>query len=292
MLDGIRSVAVVGAAGRMGRWLCRLLVSEGINVLANDVSIDGLVKLKELIPEVRVCSLDRCVNESEAVVISVPIDVFEDTVKELSRYVRENHVVFDICSVKAVPTRLMRKYLKCLKLGTHPLFGPGTKSLANKVVALTPTSKEELNLALEVIKWLELRGAYGVVLDPIEHDKLMRLLIGIPHIIAIILLKLLSRYDLSITNLLRTPTFNFMLNYVSAIVAGNLEFSVNIHKHLNTIEELEELINITHEISKKMVKNPQELVNELLTISKKFSGTGVDINQAYKLMYLIFDENV
>lgn len=290
MLSGVRNVAIVGAAGRMGRWLCRLLVSEGFNVLANDVDMKGLMRLKEVIPDIRLCSLEECVSSSEVMIISVPINTFEHVVKELANHVQRDYVVLDVCSIKEMPVRIMHKYLRCLTLGTHPLFGPGAKSLSNRVVIMTPKSSEELELSLEIIDWLKSRNAYGVVMDPVEHDRLMRLLMGVPHMIAIILSKFLSRYDLSTFRLLKTPTFNFMMSYVAAVIAGNLEISVNIHRYLNTLDDLKELMSVAYELAEDIINKPHEVINELLTISNKFVKEGIDVNESYKVMYSILNE--
>lgn len=289
MLRNLSNVAIIGAAGRMGRWLCRFLSSEGFTILANDIDDKGLSRLKVQVPDINICGLRECVVNSDLVIISVPIDSIEFVVRGISNYVRDDHLVIDICSIKELPVNIMHKYLRCNKLGTHPLFGPGIKSLKGKAVILTPVTNEELNLSLEIVNWLESRGAYGVLMSPADHDELVRLLIGIPHIVGILLARFLSKYDLSTFKVVKTPTFNFMLNYALAIVSGNLELSVNIHKYLNTADDLKKLVEMANDLPREISQRASDLIKELQEISAKFFKEGVVAGNPYDAMYSLFN---
>jgi len=81
----------------------------------------------------------------------------------------------------------MHRYLgKGTILGTHPVFGPGAKSASNQNFVLTPTNEEEAMLAGKTRQYLEERGANVSIMTPLEHDRMMTVVLGLAHFIAIV----------------------------------------------------------------------------------------------------------
>ncbi len=285
----LKNVAVIGAAGRMGRWLCKLLVSEGFKVLANDIDINKLLELKDLIREVEIHDLERCVRESDIILLSVPVESLEDVLKGVKPYVREDHIVIDICSIKKLPVDLMHKYLsRGVRLGSHPLFGPGALSLKGKKVVLTPTSNEEFRTSLEIIKWLEERGALGIVMDPLEHDLLMSKIMGISQAIGILVSMYLSDNDLKTFEILSTPTYNLMTTYATAILAGNLNLYISLQKYLGVEKELSRFKLLIEDFITAIKEDPN-ITNKLLRIREEFLKAGIDISKSYEVMYKVYE---
>lgn len=285
----LKNVAVIGAAGRMGRWLCKLLVSEGFKVLANDIDINKLLELKDLIREVEIHNLERCVRESDIILLSVPVESLEDVLKGVKPYVREDHIVIDICSIKKLPVDLMHKYLsRGVRLGSHPLFGPGALSLKGKKVVLTPTSNEEFRTSLEIIKWLEERGALGIVMDPLEHDLLMSKIMGISQAIGILVSMYLSDNDLKTFEILSTPTYNLMTTYATAILAGNLNLYISLQKYLGVEKELSRFKLLIEDFITAIKEDPN-ITNKLLRIREEFLKAGIDISKSYEVMYKVYE---
>jgi len=273
----------------MGRWLCKLLVSEGFKVLANDIDINKLLELKDLIREVEIHDLERCVRESDIILLSVPVESLEDVLKGVKPYVREDHIVIDICSIKKLPVDLMHKYLsRGVRLGSHPLFGPGALSLKGKKVVLTPTSNEEFRTSLEIIKWLEERGALGIVMDPLEHDLLMSKIMGISQAIGILVSMYLSDNDLKTFEILSTPTYNLMTTYATAILAGNLNLYISLQKYLGVEKELSRFKLLIEDFITAIKEDPN-ITNKLLRIREEFLKAGIDISKSYEVMYKVYE---
>ena len=286
----LKNVAVIGAAGRMGRWLCKLLVSEGFKVLANDVDINKLLELKDLIRGVEIHDLEGCVEGSDIILLSVPVESLEDVLKRVKPYVREDHIVIDICSIKKLPVDLMHKYLsRGVRLGSHPLFGPGALSLKGKKVVLTPTSNEEFRTSLDIIKWLEERGALGIVMDPLEHDLLMSKIMGISQAIGILVSMYLSDNDLNTFEILSTPTYNLMTTYATAILAGNLNLYISLQKYLGVEKELSRFKLLIEDFITAIKEDPN-IINKLLRIREEFLKAGIDISKSYKIMYKVYED--
>lgn len=286
----LKNVAVIGAAGRMGRWLCKLLVSEGFKVLANDVDINKLLELKDLIRGVEIHDLEGCVEGSDIILLSVPVESLEDVLKRIKPYVREDHIVIDICSIKKLPVDLMHKYLsRGVRLGSHPLFGPGALSLKGKKVVLTPTSNEEFRTSLDIIKWLEERGALGIVMDPLEHDLLMSKIMGISQAIGILVSMYLSDNDLNTFEILSTPTYNLMTTYATAILAGNLNLYISLQKYLGVEKELSRFKLLIEDFITAIKEDPN-IINKLLRIREEFLKAGIDISKSYEIMYKVYED--
>lgn len=108
--------------------------------------------------------------------LSVPISAMPEVTKKIALFLKKNALVFDVCSVKTWPCKIMKKNLpKHISIiGTHPLFGPDSakKTLKGHVVAVTPirTSQKHLHALLKFLKSL---GLQVVKTTPRHHDKIV-----------------------------------------------------------------------------------------------------------------------
>lgn len=117
-----RTVAVVGGHGQIGRLLVRLFGDLGHRVLVSDVDT-------ELTPA-------AAAGAADVTVVSVPIDVTEQVIREIGPHVREDALLMDVTSVKAAPVAAMLASTRASVLGTHPMFGPGVHTLQGQRVVL------------------------------------------------------------------------------------------------------------------------------------------------------------
>ena len=175
-------IAVVGAAGRMGSWFCRLLRSCGCDLLLVGRRREPLETLAGELPG-SVIATAKDVSSADAVLISVGFDQVESAMRDVSDYVRIAQPVIDISSLKVRPQRLAEQYLPVSTyLGVHPMFGPGAESLQGHNVILAPVGGDAARLANEVGSWCSGRGAVVRTMDPESHDQLMSIVLGLPAI--------------------------------------------------------------------------------------------------------------
>ena len=175
-------IAVVGAAGRMGSWFCRLLRSCGCDLLLVGRRREPLETLAGELPG-SVIATAKDVSSADAVLISVAFDQVESAMRDVSDYVRIAQPVIDISSLKVRPQRLAEQYLPVSTyLGVHPMFGPGAESLQGHNVILAPVGGDAARLANEVGSWCSGRGAVVRTMDPESHDQLMSIVLGLPAI--------------------------------------------------------------------------------------------------------------
>lgn len=120
--DVPRTVAIVGGRGKIGGVLGRLFADLGHRVLVSDVDT-----------ELRAV---EAASVADVTVISVPIDVTEEVIREVGPHVRDDALLMDVTSVKEAPVRAMLEATRASVLGTHPMFGPSVHTLQGQRVVL------------------------------------------------------------------------------------------------------------------------------------------------------------
>src|SRR5208283_255604 len=102
----------------MGQWMARFLLSEKLDVVLVGRDENKLAAACSKLHVEGTTDL-AATSQADLIIISVPIAAFEQTVKELSRFVKKGQTVVDVTSVKVMPMEVMHQHLAgCLILGT------------------------------------------------------------------------------------------------------------------------------------------------------------------------------
>ncbi|MCX8200841.1 MAG: prephenate dehydrogenase/arogenate dehydrogenase family protein [Candidatus Caldarchaeum sp.] len=140
-MDQLRA-AVIGA-GPMGLWFARQLALKGYAVRIHDRNkkkLRNLPRKKSIKPSF---SFEDAVNDASVIVIAAGS---ENSAKLINRVLKNyrGKVVVDISSVKTPVVEGLKKTeaRDNLVVLCHPLFGPGTKKLAGKIVFFVPFRKK------------------------------------------------------------------------------------------------------------------------------------------------------
>jgi prephenate dehydrogenase len=218
-------IGVIGGGGKMGQWICRYLVSSGQDVIASDTSLARLNETRRLLKVEITQNSIEAVNKAQIIIISVPISTFEKVVKEIGTVVRPGQIVIDVTSVKAGPVALMHKYIKAgLILGAHPLFGPNITTLEGQNIVLTPTTDQEKAFAVNLVELLKAEGVNVTLMDPAAHDRMMAVVQGLSHFVAIAAADALSGLgELKEMKDVSTTTFRIFLNYIESVIGDDPE---------------------------------------------------------------------
>ena len=281
-------VAIIGGSGEMGRWFASFLSKEGKEVVISGRSESKLREAKQQLG-VEVASSVEAVKSTDAVLLSVPIESFEEVVKEISPYVQPEQVVIDITSVKVLPVAVMHKHLKTgLVLGAHPLFGPGAKGVANQNFVLTPTNDKERTLAQKIREYLETRGGRVSLMTPEEHDEKMTVILGLSHFIAIVSADtLLSSDKLEQPGEISGITYKVLLTLVESVISENPELYASLQMNLANVTEIEELFQRKAKEWADLVKNKdrQKFIQQMSLLRNKLEKGNPDFGKAYENMY-------
>jgi prephenate dehydrogenase len=283
-------VGIIGGAGNMGRWFARYLLKEGMPVVISGRSQE---KLRKASKELGIPTLSNVevVKQSDVVVMSVPPGTFETVVKEIAPYTRLKQIIIDVTSVKTQPVEIMHRYIKKgTILGTHPVFGPGAKNLANQNFVLTPTNKKEKILANRVRKYLELKDANVSVMTPQQHDETMTVVLGLAHFIAIVSADTLLRFE-NFQEMKRIggTTFKLLYTLVESVISEDPKLYALLQMNFPDISKIEALFQKNTKLWADMVKNKDRdgFARRMSSLHNKLEKTDPAFRKAYKNMYKI-----
>lgn len=284
-------VAIIGGSGKMGRWFANFLLKEGKEVIITGRNERKLLAAKRQLGVEATTNNVEAVKSADTILISVPIDNFEEVVEQVSPYMRPEQVIIDITSIKVFPVETMHKHIKAgLTLGAHPVFGPGARSIANQNFVLTPTNERERTLAQKVGKYLETRGAKVALMTPQEHDEMMAVILGLSHFIAIVSADTLLSFDrLKQMGAISGITYKVLLTLVESVISEDPELYASLQMSLPNMAEIEKLFQKRGKIWADLVKNKdrQEFVKRMSALRSRFERVNPDFGKAYENMYKI-----
>ncbi len=276
----------------MGRWFAGFLLQEDWEVLLIGRDERKLLKARRELGNVEIsCSLET-VEGADAIILSVPIDSFEKVVEELSPHVSANQVVIDITSIKEIPVKVMHKHLKeATTLGVHPMFGPGAKGIAGQNFVLTPTREDERTLAEKVRRYLETRGARVTTITPREHDQMMAIVLGLPHLLAIASADtLLSLNKLGQTREVGGSTYKVLLTLAESVISESPEFCASLQMGL-PVAKIESLFQkkLASWVEIVASKDREKFIQRMNGLRNRLEEVEPDLEQTYRNMYKLIE---
>jgi prephenate dehydrogenase len=279
----------------MGRWFTRLFKSEGYSVV---VSSRNRSKAEALGAEFGVEVADNYVEAAEGadwILVCASLDGLEPVLKKIGSHIQAGQTVMDISSVKEAPVQLLHKYVEDgVTLGTHPVFGPGAKSLEGQNFVLTPVEEEEKRFAAEFRGWLEKRGTKVTVMEPRKHDELMSLVLGFPHFVGLVAGDaLVNCPDFVEAKKVGGATYRLLLTLAGAVAAEEPVFYSKLHMSLPEMEQIEGLFLSKVEVWLKLVKakDCEGFSGKMDEIKKRFREADPDYELYYSLMYRILGKS-
>ena len=284
-------IAIIGA-GKMGVWFAKFFLEEGYSVVVADRSKEKLSKLKSEIA-VETADFVEAVQNADRVLICVSISAFEAVIKTISPSIREDQVVMDICSIKDFPVKVMHRHIKNgIVLGTHPVFGPGSKSVKHKAFILTPTNAEEREFAQSFKKWLETKKARVFVMPPKKHDELMSVVLGFPHFLGLVACEtLLEQADYPETKNVAGTTYRLLLTLAEVTALENPELFASLQLSLPELEKIESsFIEKAHEwLNLIKQKDSAAITSKMEQLKEKLMKTSRDYARSYEIMYKMLE---
>jgi len=276
----------------MGRWFASFLLKEGKEVVITGRDERKLQEARRQLG-VEVATNAEAVKSADAILLSVPIDNFEAVVEQICPYIRPEQVIIDITSIKMLPVEIMHKHIKTgLVLGTHPVFGPGARSIANHNFVLTPTSDGERTLAQKVKEYLEARGAKVTLMTPLEHDEMMAVILGLSHFIAIVSADtLLSLDKLDQMKAVGGITYKVLLTLVESVISEDAELYASLQMNLPNMTEIEELFQRMGKTWGDLVRNrdKDKFVDRMNALRSRLKEGNPDFGKAYENMYKLVE---
>jgi prephenate dehydrogenase len=281
-------VAVLGAAGKMGKWLVQYLSNQGNILTVSDINQEGLRALSQSY-HVKIAKDNlEAVRNAKLTIVSVPIDKTAEVLREIAPRLKRKSIVAEITSVKAGIIKVLKEISKfdVQPLSLHPLFGSLKKSGENKF-ALIPVlnSKSELRIAKKIFP-----NANFHVINAKEHDKIMAATLSLPYFINMVLASTLSNEDFETLTKFGGTTYTLQLILIGSIMAqdGDLHFSFyKVNK--NSLRYLKEfLLNVKRIIDIIKNGNTEEFMNFYKGLNNRLSRS-LDLNALYNRMYVALE---
>jgi prephenate dehydrogenase len=210
-------ITIVGGAGAMGRFFSKLLAEE-FDVVIYDTG-KGAKETAEKLGITFGENLEKEVGESDAVLISVPIDVAADVIKMVSRKMKKGSLLMDITSIKREPVEAMRLAEGIEAVGLHPMFGPTATSLRGQRILVIPV--REGKWFPRIKRFFQKKGAILQLVSAEEHDSLMAVIQGLTHFSHLALAFTYKKlgFDLEEARKYASPSFNILLDFVGRTLA-------------------------------------------------------------------------
>lgn len=220
-------VAVIGAAGRMGRWFTQYFIDQHHDVSIFDTNRPALVSVARGSPVIRRKSLKSAVETSDFCLLSVPLTEAPEVCKTVIQLARESTVVAEVSSLKqsVLPVLKRAKRLHLVALSLHPLFGPGARNIAGQRMAIIPVNdaRKEMKIARSIFPASRL-----VLTSMKEHDSAMATLLSVIHFSSIALTLLLRGENLALLQTLSGTSFRVALALAESILEDQEDLLTSI----------------------------------------------------------------
>jgi prephenate dehydrogenase len=283
--------AVLGA-GKMGVWFAKFCKDNGEEVILASRDEEKLARLgRELCVET--ANFEEAVKKADNVAICVSIDSFESVVKNIAQSVRKGQTIIDICSVKEKPVEIMHQYLgKALVLGTHPVFGPGSRGVKNKTYILTPTNAEETKFAEKYKGWLEKVGARVFIMSPKKHDELMSIVLGMPHFIGLVACDtLIDQNSFTGAKKVAGTTYKMLFTLAEATALETPDLFATLQTSLPKLEGIEEMFlsKAAEWLALVKQKDSVALTKKLEQLKARLHQADPEYEKSYETMYKMLE---
>jgi len=284
--------AVIGA-GKMGVWFARFCKEKGDDVILADRKEARLARLGKELGVETTTDFFQAIKIADRIMICVSISSFEEVTKKIGPTVREGQAVMDICSIKEFPVKVMHDNIKHgLVLGTHPVFGPGSKGVKHKAYVLTPTNAAEEKYADEFKKWLEKEEAHVFVMTPKKHDELMSVVLGLPHFMGLVACEtLLEQKDFPSTKQVAGTTYRMLFTLAEATALETPDLFANLQMNLPQMGKIEEVYIAKAQEWLNLIRqrNPKAIIERMELLKQKLLKADPDFAESYEVMYRMLE---
>ena len=227
-----RRVAIVGGAGKMGRWLSGFFMGQGHDVSIYDVSgsVEGVRS---------VTRLSDAIRDADVVLLATPLGSGKEVLEE-TLGLGPRGIVADLFSLKSHVLDVLRgaaeRGLRVTSI--HPLFGPNVRTLSGRVLAVCDCGNDKS--ADEMASYFG-ETALTVTRIPVErHDEYMQYVLGLSHLVSILFFTTLAGSGFSFEALesMASTTFHKQTRAAASVAGENPDLYYEIQKRNRHSAEL------------------------------------------------------
>jgi prephenate dehydrogenase len=281
----LQEIAIVGAAGKMGSWFANYFARRGLHVSVYDVN-------KTLRPSgnVRVASsISNCVKGADLVLVSVPVHITPQVIKQCVKSMKDDAVISEISSVKHRTFQALRKAPNNVRpLCIHPMFGPGASEKMQAKVLMVPVRNEEEEL--KIVHEMFENAAVKVLPDAKTHDKSIATVLGLTYFANIVFAKVVSGGNISMLKQVSGTTFGLQSLIAESILTNEPDLVVAlIQENPYAKKYIRQYLKEASTVAKMAsAKDSKKLKADLKKVRLKMQKWQ-DLQQSYRRMYDIIE---
>ncbi|MDA7959065.1 MAG: prephenate dehydrogenase/arogenate dehydrogenase family protein, partial [Nitrosopumilus sp.] len=272
----MKSIAIIGAGGQMGRWFARYFVGRKFDVTGHDS--------ENPVPPrgIRVSdSLVGAILKADYVLLCTPTRRTPEIIRLIAKEMRRGAHLIEISSEKSkVASALAKMPAKVNPVCIHPMFGPGIKSLKGQNVISVPIrdAKKELAVAKSLFP-----GARFITSDAAEHDRRIAVILGLTHLVNVVFAKVISRDEKSgLTDKMSGNTFRIQKTLAESILTESPELIETVIANPEIRRVAEEFWKDMGRLLTSIQDSKTEEITEYVRETQERLGQQSDIAESYK----------
>jgi prephenate dehydrogenase len=288
-----KKLTIVGGSGGMGKIFGKFFKSHGFEITLYARNEDRLKKTAAELDVNYELNLKKSVKDADIVMVSIPIQSTPKMIKTIAPIIKENSLIFDICSLKTDTYKALyevyKKYpINCLSI--HPMFGPAIKDMRNFVLlAIRVGGTEQYNeIVGNLLRIFENSGLIITETTPKVHDLMIALTLGVPHMFNILFLNLLKRSNESLSELSKYTGTTFLLQkiFAESIIQRDMEMFADIQIENNEFYKVLDLFENLIKDYKNIIKNKDKKgFYEIFSEALEYSKEDYHFNNSYGYFY-------
>jgi prephenate dehydrogenase len=215
----------------MGAWFATFLKENGYRVMISDrnkQAARGIARKRgfRLAPD-----QETAITSSQLVVLATPTLTTKRILEQILHVLSPGVLLIEISSAKEPLRRILQKHRKrgVSILSIHPMFGPGAKTLRGRTVLVTAIPRRNIH-ASRIMLLFRKRGAKVIQCSISEHDRLISVLLTLPHFVNMAMVNTLMNMGFDPDRLRRFSgtTFSLQLLIAEAIYQESPENETSI----------------------------------------------------------------
>ena len=269
----VKTIAIIGAGGAMGKWFSEYFVKKGFQVTGFDNTNPVLKNIK------KAESLIGAILNVDYVLLSTPTKKTPEIIRLIAKEMKRESYLIDITSQKAKTAIALGKIpAKVSPICIHPMFGPGIKNLKNQNIILIPIKDGKKDVAKNLFP----DGSF-VTIDSTEHDKKIAMILGLTHLINIAFANILGKDDKnSLTEKMAGTTFKVQKILAESIMTESPELIESIISNPEIRKVAEEFWKDIGRLLASAQEGKSEEIIEYINMNKEKISQNVDIEKSYK----------
>ena len=225
-------------------------------------------------------NLEEGIKEADIIIIATPVKTILNILTQINPFLKKGCLVTDTGSTKKQIVQKANKILSkdIFFIGGHPMAGSeecGIESadpylFHNKTYILTPALKSNLRALKKVSLLIKMIGAKKLILDPLEHDRIVSAVSHLPQIIAVSLINTIGELALRGNNYNYFKAVGEGFKDMTRIASSPYKMWEDIcdTNQENILEIIREFKNYLEVIEHKLKNNPNSLKEEFQKASK------------------------